>query len=137
MDLKNFNYIKDSAGDLTNQQLYLQSGAKVLNGCDPTTVYALMAGAVGSIWGGANYMPHETVKLYSLIKSGDLASALDLWQKMIPSLLHIWTHDYIQCVLVASHARGFGLGNVRRPLLQLKEKAKKEMLDTLRPLEIK
>ena len=137
VDLKNFNYIKDSAGDLTNQQLYLQSGAKVLNGCDPTTVYALIAGAVGSIWGGANYMPHETVKLYSLVKSGDLASALDLWQKMIPSLLHIWTHDYIQCVLVASHARGFGLGNVRRPLLQLKEKAKKEMLDTLRPLEIK
>ena len=27
---------------------------------------------------------------------------------------------------------GFGLGNVRRPLVQLKEKAKQEMLDTLK-----
>ena len=134
-ELKNFNYIKDSAGDMTTHQLYLQSGTRVLNGCDTTTVYAFMAGAVGCIWGGANYMPHETVKLYNLVKTGDLVGALELWQKMLPSLLHIWTHDYIQCVLVASHARGFGLGNVRRPLIQLSENAKQEMLSTLRPLE--
>lgn len=133
-DLEHFNYIKDSGGDMTTHQLYLQSGTKVLNGCDTTTVYALMAGAHGCIWGGANYMPHETVKLYGLVKSGDLAGALDLWQKMLPSLLHIWTHDYMQCVLSASEARGYGLGNVRRPLIPLTEGAKKEMLDTLRPL---
>lgn len=133
-DLEHFNYIKDSGGDMTTHQLYLQSGTKVLNGCDTTTVYALMAGAHGCIWGGANYMPHETVKLYGLVKSGDLAGALDLWQKMLPSLLHIWTHDYMQCVLSASEARGYGLGNVRRPLIPLTEAAKKEMLDTLRPL---
>ena len=29
-------------------------------------VYALMAGAHGCIWGGA--MPHETVKLYNLVR---------------------------------------------------------------------
>lgn len=133
-DLEHFNYIKDSGGDMTTHQFYLQSGTKVLNGCDTTTVYALMAGAHGCIWGGANYMPHETVKLYGLVKSGDLAGALDLWQKMLPSLLHIWTHDYMQCVLSASEARGYGLGNVRRPLIPLTEAAKKEMLDTLRPL---
>lgn len=133
-DLEHFNYIKDSGGDMTTHQLYLQSGTKVLNGCDTTTVYALMAGAHGCIWGGANYMPHETVKLYGLVKSDDLAGALDLWQKMLPSLLHIWTHDYMQCVLSASEARGYGLGNVRRPLIPLTEAAKKEMLDTLRPL---
>ena len=133
-DLEHFNYIKDSGGDMTTHQLYLQSGTKVLNGCDTTTVYALMAGAHGCIWGGANYMPHETVKLYNLVKSGDLGGALDLWQKMLPSLLHIWTHDYMQCVLTASHARGYGLGNVRRPLIPLNEAAKQEMLNTLRPL---
>ena len=133
-DLEHFNYIKDSGGDMTTHQLYLQSGTKVLNGCDTTTVYALMAGAHGCIWGGANYMPHETVKLYNLVKSDDLVGALDLWQKMLPSLLHIWTHDYMQCVLTASHARGYGLGNVRRPLIPLTEVAKQEMLNTLRPL---
>ena len=49
--LSNFNYIKDSAGDLTVHQQYLQDGCRVLNGCDTTTVFALMAGAHGCIWG--------------------------------------------------------------------------------------
>ena len=57
--LEHFNYIKDSAGDLTTHQEYLATGFKVLNGCDPNTVFALIAGAQGCIWGGANYMPRE------------------------------------------------------------------------------
>jgi 4-hydroxy-tetrahydrodipicolinate synthase len=52
--LKNFNYIKDSAGDLTTHQEFLRARGSVLNGCDTTTIYALMAGARGAIWGGAN-----------------------------------------------------------------------------------
>jgi len=58
---------KDSAGDLTTHQEFLRTKGSVLNGCDTTTVYALMAGATGAIWGGANYMPHEAVKLYDLV----------------------------------------------------------------------
>ncbi|WP_406650205.1 dihydrodipicolinate synthase family protein [Aliisedimentitalea scapharcae] len=133
--LTNFNYIKDSAGDLTTHQQYLQTGAKVLNGCDTTAVYALMAGATGAIWGGANYMPHETVALYNHVAAGEHVQALALWQKMLPSLLHIWTHDYMQCVVVAAHHRGYGLGNVRRPLRQIDAAAQAAMLRTLAPLE--
>ena len=132
--LANFNYIKDSGGDMTVHQQYLQDGCRVLNGCDTTTVYALMAGAHGCIWGGANYMPHEAVLLYRLVAEGDFAGALTLWQKMLPSLLHIWTHDYMQCVLVAAKHRGFGLGNVRRPLRSLSSEAEAEMIATLAPL---
>ena len=73
--LKNFNYIKDSGGDMTVHQQYLSDGCKVLNGCDTTTVYALMAGAHGCIWGGANYMPVEAVRLYGLVNEGDLKGA--------------------------------------------------------------
>lgn len=134
-DLPNFNYIKDSAGDMTTHQQYLQNGTTVLNGCDPTTVYALMAGAKGVIWGGANYMPHEAVALYNHVAAGEHAQALALWQKMLPSLLHIWTHDYMQCVVAASHHRGYGLGNVRRPLRQNTDAATAAMIATLASLE--
>ncbi len=134
-ELPNFNYIKDSAGDLTTHQRYLQSGAQVLNGCDTTTIYALMAGATGVIWGGANYMPHEAVTLYNHVAADEHAQALTLWQKMLPSLLHIWTHDYMQCVIAAAHYRGYGLGNVRRPLRQIDDTAKAAMIATLAPLE--
>ncbi|MER8436879.1 dihydrodipicolinate synthase family protein [Mesorhizobium sp. M1312] len=117
--LKNFNYIKDSAGDFTVHQEFLQTGATVLNGADPTTVYTLMAGARGVIWGAANYMPYEAVKLYDLVTSGEYAQALALWQRMLPSLLFIWRAPYTPSVVRAAQLRGYGTGQVRRPLRPL------------------
>lgn len=114
--LKNFNYIKDSGGDLSIHQEYLQTGVKVLNGADPIAVYAFMAGSVGAIWGAANYMPKETVALYNLVQQKKYAEALDLWKLMLPSQLLIWRENYIPTVLRAAQIRGFGTGHVRKPL---------------------
>jgi 4-hydroxy-tetrahydrodipicolinate synthase len=133
-ELPNFNYIKDSAGDLTTHQAYLQVGGKVLNGCDTTTIYALMAGATGAIWGGANYMPHESVALFNHVAAGEHAQALVLWQTMLPSLIHIWTHDYVPAVLAAAHHRGYGTGNIRRPVRPLDSSGTSAMLATLSSL---
>jgi 4-hydroxy-tetrahydrodipicolinate synthase len=133
-ELSNFNYIKDSAGDLTTHQSFLQVGGKVLNGCDTTTVFALMAGATGAIWGGANYMPHEAVALFNHVAAGEHAQALALWQTMLPSLLHIWTHDYVPAVLAAAQHRGYGTGNLRRPVRALDSAGTTAMLATLSPL---
>ena len=133
-ELRHFNYIKDSGGDMTTHQKYLQVDCEVLNGSDTIAIYAFMAGTVGCIWGGANYMPHECVRLYHLVQAKDYEGALKLWKKMLPSLLHIWTNDYFQCVMRAAHHRGFGLGNVRRPLRPISAEAEAAMLATLAPL---
>lgn len=125
--LEHFNYIKDSAGDLTRHQEYLATGYKVLNGCDPNTVFAFIAGAQGCIWGGANYMPRESVQLYDLVTSGDHAGAMALWQRMIPSLLYIWRGQYIPKVKAACRLRGFDGGGVRAPLQNLNEEALPEL----------
>lgn len=114
--LRNFNYIKDSGGDMTIHQRYLRTGFKVLNGADPTAVYAFMAGAVGAIWGAANFMPHECVELWRLVQQKRHDQALDLWQKMLPSLIIIWNDRYVSTVLRAAQLRGFGTGRVRKPL---------------------
>lgn len=132
--LDNFNYIKDSAGDLTTHQQYLQTSASVLNGCDTTTVYALMAGAKGVIWGGANYMPREAVALYEFVATKQYAQALELWQRMLPSLLFIWKTRYIPSVLRASQLRGLGTGNVRKPLSKLAEEQDGALRRALEPL---
>ena len=134
-ELKNFNYIKDSGGDLCTHQRYLQTDCKVLNGADTTTVYALMAGTVGVIWGGANYMPHEAVALYNHVNNGRYAEALALWKKMLPSLLHIWTTEYVQAVLAAAHHRGYGTGFVRKPLRNWDKTKRDVMIATLKSLE--
>ena len=133
--LDHFNYIKDSAGDLTTHQVYLQAGGKVLNGCDTTTVFALMAGATGAIWGGANYMPRESVHLYDLVAAGKHVEAMELWARMIPSLLYIWNGDYIPAVKSACRMRGFEGGGVRRPLRSLSAEADQELAAALSPLD--
>lgn len=135
IELPNFNYIKDSDGDLCTQQEYVAAGGKVLNGADPITVYALMAGAVGSIWGGANFMPREAVKLFELVSGGDLHGALALWQKMVPAMIYLWTHDYMPAAIEASHMRGYGGGVPRFPLRPLDDAAKAELAAALAPLD--
>ena len=133
--LEHFNYIKDSAGDLTTHQEYLATGFKVLNGCDPNTVFAFIAGAQGCIWGGANYMPRESVRLYDLVASGDIAGAMALWSRMIPSLLCIWRGNYIPKVKAASRQRGFDAGSVRAPLTELSTDELRELAASLEPLD--
>ena len=133
--LTHFNYIKDSAGDISTHQAFLQTGYKVLNGADPTTVFALMAGASGAIWGAANYMPRECVRLYDLVAAGDLTGAMQLWSTMIASLLYIWEGNYIAKVKAASQLRGFDGGPVRQPLLPLSASEARELAATLEPLE--
>ena len=132
--LEHFNYIKDSAGDLTTHQEYLATGHSVLNGCDPNTVFAFIAGAQGCIWGGANYMPRESVQLFELVNNGDIAAAMDLWSRMIPSLLYIWRGNYIPKVKVASRQRGFDGGSVRAPLRELSADEARELAISLEPL---
>jgi len=133
--LEHFNYIKDSAGDLTTHQEYLATGFKVLNGCDPNTVFAFIAGTQGCIWGGANYMPRESVQLYDLVASGDIAGAMELWSRMIPSLLCIWRGNYIPKVKAASRQRGFDGGSVRAPLRELSADELRELAASLEPLD--
>jgi 4-hydroxy-tetrahydrodipicolinate synthase len=132
--LEHFNYIKDSAGDLTTHQEYLASGYRVLNGCDPNTVFAFIAGAQGCIWGGANYMPRESVQLFEMVASSDVGGAMDLWSRMIPSLLFIWRGNYIAKVKAASRQRGFDGGSVRAPLRELSADEARELAACLEPL---
>jgi len=132
--IEHFNYIKDSAGDLILQQEYLATGYRVLNGCDPNTVFSFIAGAQGCIWGAANYMPRESVRLFELVASEDITGAMELWSRMIPSLLYIWKGNYVPKIKAASHLRGFDGGGVRAPLQNLSVSEVNELAACLEPL---
>ena len=106
----------------------------VLNGCDTTTLYALMAGCRGVIWGGANYMPREAVELYDLATAQRWEEAQALWPTMLPSLLFIWRTHYSPSVLRAAQLRGFGTGNVRKPLSKLTAEQDQALQRSLAPL---
>ena len=94
-----------------------------------------MAGAPGVIWGGANYMPEEAVKLYALTANGDYKAALALWATMLPSLIYIWHGDYIPAVKSACRMRGFDGGTVRRPVRALSAADEKLLGESLSALD--
>jgi len=138
-ELSNFNWIKDSGGDFALHQDYIRTAKGTLNGNDPVTLYSFIAGAKGAIWGAANYMPKETVKLYELTSSGQYQQALALWQRMLPSLLFICSGfgHYLCSVLRASQLRGFGNGNIRKPLKPLAAEYEQALRQSLQALEEK
>ena len=115
--LPNLNYLKDSSGDMNVHQAFIKSGqVKILNGADPIAIYSFMAGAVGAVWGCANYMPRECVRLWNLVRAGNHADALVLWEKMLPSIIWMWSNNYISGMKTAVRMRGYDGGPVRKPL---------------------
>lgn len=132
--LEHFNYIKDSAGDLAIHQGFIATGNKVLNGCDPTTVFAIIAGAQRCIWGCANYMPHESVQLFEKVAGGDIAGAMEIWSRMLPSVLYIWSGNYIPRIKAACRIRGFDGGGVRAPLQGISSEEVSMLETCLEPL---
>ncbi|MFL2827596.1 MAG: dihydrodipicolinate synthase family protein [Paracoccaceae bacterium] len=118
--VENLDYVKDSSGDIAGIQKLIAIGGKVLNGADPYAPYSLMAGSVGMIWGAANFMPNECVKLYNLIDQGKLNEAMELWDCMKAICLWLWSNrhdvDYLTGVKAATRLTGRDMGGARKPL---------------------
>ena len=112
LEIDNIKYIKDSTGDLVRIQELLQTEGKVFNGGDPITYPALAAGCVGCVWGAINFIPEEAVELYALVQEGKLREANQLWQRLLPSQLFIWTHVYNSAVKLLQIIEGLMWVNV-------------------------
>jgi 4-hydroxy-tetrahydrodipicolinate synthase len=121
LEIENIEYIKDSTGDFTRIQQLIATGGKVLNGGDALAYQALVAGCPGLIWGGANVVPKEAVRLYDLVAKGDLNAAAAQWKAILPAQIFFWTHDYNSAVKAAVNLRGGDIGICRKPAQPLPE----------------
>ncbi len=119
LQIDNIRYIKDSTGDLTRIQQLVATGGKIFNGGDTLAFAALVAGCFGCIWGGGNAMPREAVQLYELVSAGKLSDAAALWQRILPTQIFYWTHDYNSSVKAATNLLGGNVGICRKPALPL------------------
>jgi 4-hydroxy-tetrahydrodipicolinate synthase len=127
----NIDYIKDSKGDFLSLKALIATGGKVLSGADPLAPYAIMAGAVGWIWGAANVMPRETVRLYEHLSAGAYGEALELWRRMEPANRFFWDHGYNVGVKQAANYMGRPVGPCRKPTLPLPPEEWEELKATL------
>lgn len=114
-----FCSVKDSSGDLAQQADLIRTGLPVMNGADPLMPYALLAGAAGVIWGGANFAPRTCVELVQAARDRRWDEARAIWRLLEPAMNLIWQGDYVASVYAAADITGYGAGAPRRPLRAL------------------
>jgi len=139
IEVDNVKYIKDSTGDFVRIRELIAVGgnkAKVFNGADPIVFEALVAGAIGCIWGAVNVMPKECVQLYDLIMTNNLIKAKELWERMLPANLFFCNHAYNSSVKAATNLSGRKVGECRKPVQPLKDFELAELKEALKPLGI-
>ena len=117
--IPNFCTVKDSSGDLAAQADLIRTGLPVMNGADPLMPYALLAGASGLIWGGANFAPRTCVALVRAAAERRWEDVREIWRLLEPAMNLIWQGDYVQSVYAAAEITGYAAGQPRRPLRAL------------------
>ena len=90
-----------------------------MNGADPLVPYALLAGASGLIWGGANFAPRACVALVRAAAERRWDDAREVWRLLEPAMNLIWQGDYVPSVYAAAGITGYDAGQPRRPLRTL------------------
>lgn len=138
--VENLDYVKDSSGDFLAVQKFCQIGGGVFCGIDSLIPWALMEGCVGSIWGAANFMPHECAQLYDLIAAGEHKAALALWDQMRTICLWFGGNrhdvDYLTGIKAAARLTGRDMGPPRRPLPPLTAAARHDLRIALSKLPV-
>jgi 4-hydroxy-tetrahydrodipicolinate synthase len=132
--IPNIKYIKDSTGDLMRVEQLIAMGADVLNGNDFLALPALLAGAAGCFWGGANIMPKQCVELYNHVIGERLVEANELWKTMKPANMFIWNNHYNSSVKAACRLMGNDIGECRLPVVPLRQEKVEELKTALKPL---
>ena len=116
--------VKNSSMPVQDIQMWLNEGALVFNGPDEQLISGLVMGAAGGIGGTYGAMPELYVKLYQCVKSGDLATALEIQNNCCSIIYKMCSgHGNMYGVIKEILRRNSGLdcGSVRAPLAELIE----------------
>lgn len=134
-EIPEFIAVKDSSGDLAQQEALIRTGLPVMNGADALVPYALFAGASGLIWGGANFAPRAAVEIAREAQAGNWSAVQEIWQFIAPAMSLIWQGDYVQSVYAAAEILGYGAGQPRKPLARLPQHKLAILQAALEPLQ--
>ncbi len=119
--IPNVTYMKESSGNLSLLVELLEDpeiDIKVFNGWDEVTLATYAVGAVGSVWGAANYFPALAVALYeTAVVKNDIAAAREIWSTIWKLEQPVLSGGYVQNVKAALAAAGKPVGDPRPPAL--------------------
>jgi len=114
--------IKECSGDARRipALLHLDGDLEVIVGGDDWALEGFAAGAIGWITGVGVLAPRECVELYEAVRANDLATARDVYRRMLPVARFDMTSKLVQYFKAAQDAVGFNGGPTRAPRLPLK-----------------
>ena len=116
--------VKNSSMPVQDIQMWIDEGALVFNGPDEQLISGLVMGAVGGIGGTYGVMPSLYVKLYDLVKAGEMAKALEIQNeccRIIYKLCSGYGNMYAMIKETLRKLDGPDCGSVRAPLAELCE----------------
>ena len=116
--------VKNSSMPVQDIQMWADEGAIVFNGPDEQLISGLVMGACGGIGGTYGGMPELYVKLYQLVKQGDLKTALEIQNeccRIIYKLCSGHGNMYGMIKECLRRINGIDCGSVRAPLAELIE----------------
>ena len=116
--------VKNSSMPVQDIQMWKDEGAIVFNGPDEQLISGLVMGAVGGIGGTYGAMPQLYVKLYNLVKEGDLATAQQLQNDCCRIIYKMCSGHGNMYGMIKEILRKMGCpdcGSVRAPLAELIE----------------
>ena len=122
--------VKNSSPATQDIQMWRDEGIKagrefvVFNGPDEQLISGLVMGAVGGIGGTYGAMPKLYVKLYELVKAGDLATALEIQNDCCRIIYKLCSGHGNMYGMIKEALRKMGCpdcGSVRAPLAELIE----------------
>jgi dihydrodipicolinate synthase/N-acetylneuraminate lyase len=119
---KNIQAVKESTRDVTNvtrMKNRFNDRFKILCGVDTLAMEELCLGADGWVAGLVCAFPEETVAIYKLVRSGNIAEAAKIYRWFMP-LLELDIHSkLVQYIKLAETSVGLGSEYVRTPRLTL------------------
>ena len=116
--------VKNSSMPTQDIQMWRDEGAIVFNGPDEQLISGLVMGAEGGIGGTYGAMPELYVKLFNCVKSGDLATALEIQNECCRIIYKLCSGHGNMYAMIKEALRRMGCpdcGSVRAPLAELIE----------------
>ncbi len=116
--------VKNSSMPVQDIQMWKDEGAIVFNGPDEQLISGLVMGAAGGIGGTYGAMPELYVKLFNLVKEGDLATALEIQNECCRIIYKMCSaHGNMYGVIkeILRKMNNVDCGSVRAPLAELIE----------------
>ena len=114
--------VKNSSMPTQDIQMWRDEGAIVFNGPDEELISGLVMGATGGIGGTYGAMPELYIKLYECVKSGDLATALEIQNDCCRIIYKLCSGHGNMYGMIKEVLRKMGCpdcGSVRAPLAEL------------------